>query len=136
MSQFPPPPDDPLNRPHWEAAGSGKLLVQRCITCKDTRFPAVEICPSCHSDRSTWIECSGDGTVESFCVFHKAYWPGVKESLPYTVIQVSLPEGLTLVSNLVGLSDHEPRIGAPVKAVFERVAENLVVVRFTEKMKE
>ncbi|MDK4717836.1 OB-fold domain-containing protein [Rhizobium sp. CNPSo 3968] len=111
-------------------------MVQRCSTCRDTRFPAVKICPSCHSDQSTWIECSGEGTLESFCVFHKAYWPGLEERLPYTVLQVSLPEGPTLISNLAGLTDREPRIGATVEAVFEKIAEDLVVVRFAEKTEQ
>ncbi|EHK76514.1 hypothetical protein SM0020_18237 [Sinorhizobium meliloti CCNWSX0020] len=136
MIDIPRPPDNDINRPHWEAAAQGKLLVQRCASCGNTRFPAMSACPRCHSAESSWIECGGRGTIESFCIFHKAYWPGLKAAIPYTVLQVALPEGLSIITNLAGMSGHAPRIGATVEAVFEKVADDLVLVRFKELPEE
>lgn len=127
---FPHPPGDPLGRPHWDGARQRRLLVQACEACGDLRFPATRYCPQCHGERHGWRECSGYGTVESFCVFHKAYWPDARAALPYAVIQVRLDEGVRFMSNPAGATAAALPIGARVRAVFEDVADGLTVVRF------
>ena len=46
------------------------------MDCHAPRFPASRHCPHCHSETCDWLEADGQGVVESFCTFHKAYWPG------------------------------------------------------------
>jgi uncharacterized protein len=133
MSSLPLPPGDESNRPHWEAAKNGQLLVQRCLSCGHTRFPASRRCEKCHSRDNEWIVCTGNGVIESFCIFHKAYWPGFKQLVPYTVVQVRLEEGVSFISNLDGGSGRVPTIGTAVKAIFEPVSDDLTLIRFTEK---
>jgi uncharacterized OB-fold protein len=130
MNGLPMPPDDPRNRPHWEAAMNGKLLIQRCTACGHCRFPATRECERCHHFESEWIEASGLGEIESFCIFHKAYWPAFREALPYTVIQVRLQKGMRLMSNFVAPDSRPPSIGMPVRARFDAVSPELTLVRF------
>lgn len=126
----PMPPDDPASLPHWEGARHGMLMLQRCKHCDQCRFPATRTCPNCHSSDNEWIASSGYGTVESFCVFHKAYWPAFAEAIPYDVIQVRLDEGVQLMSNIIGLAGKPLKIGMRVKACFDAVSPELTLIKF------
>jgi hypothetical protein len=130
VSQRPLPPNDPANLPHWEGATRGRLMLQRCKNCNEFRFPATRTCPACRHGDSEWIAASGNGTIESFCIFHKAYWPGFADALPYDVIQVRLDEGIPFMSNSIGIEHNRLRIGMRVKAQFDRVAPGLTLVKF------
>ena len=118
-----------LTKPFWDAARDHRLVVQACPGCGDTRFPPSPVCPKCLADDQTWRDCSGRGTVESWADFHRAYWPGYNDTLPYRVCLVRLEEGPLLVSNLVGPSD-DVRIGTPVHVVFEQVTEQVTLPKF------
>ncbi len=113
----PLPKIDGLNRPFWAAAGDGKLVVQACSRCNDVHMPPTPVCPACLSDEQEWRPASGRGRLESWIVFHRAYWDGFKDELPYSVCLVRLEEGPLLVSNLVG-SAEGVKLGALVRVVF------------------
>jgi uncharacterized OB-fold protein len=123
----PLPPDEPANRPFWEGAKRGALMLQRCMDCGRHRFPAARYCAQCRGERSEWVAASGRGVVESHCSFHKAYWPAFASEVPYAVVQVRLEEGVRLFSNLVG---GEPHAGLRVKAHFEAVTPEVTLVKF------
>jgi uncharacterized OB-fold protein len=129
MDAKPLPPDDPANRPFWEGARRGALMLQRCLDCGRHRFPAARYCAQCRGERAAWVETRGSGVVESWCSFHKAYWPAFERDVPYDVVQVRLDEGVRPFSNLV--SGKEIRIGMRVRAVFEPVTSNVTLVKFT-----
>jgi len=90
------------------------LMLQRCRDCGRHRFPAARYCAHCRGERAEWVQSCGNGVIESWCTFHKAYWPEFK--VPYDVVQVRLDEGVRLFSNLV---QGKPRVGMRVKACFE-----------------
>jgi uncharacterized OB-fold protein len=126
----PRPRLDTLNAPFWSAAREGRLLLQHCPSCGDTRFPPGPVCPKCLAGDQDWIEASGKGVLESWVDMHRAYWDGFKGDLPYRVCLVRLEEGPVLVSNLVNKTENL-RMGAPVKVVFDAVAEDLTLPKFT-----
>ncbi len=126
----PRPRIDVLNQPFWDAALDNRLVVHTCTACGDTRFPPSPVCPKCLSPDQAWKDASGRGTLQSWIDFHRAYWDGFNDSLPYRVCLVRLDEGPLLVSNLVGDSDNA-RLGAAVKVVFEPVADGLTLPKFT-----
>ncbi len=125
----PLPRIDTLNRPFWDAARAEKLVVQSCDACHDVRFPPSPVCPKCLSSAQSWKEVSGKGTLESWVDFHRAYWGGFNDALPYPVCLVRLAEGPLLVSNLVGNSDGA-KLGAAVHVVFERVTDEVTLPKF------
>ncbi len=131
MSKYdkPLPKINALNRPFWEAAQKEKLVVQVCAACGDRRFPPSPVCPQCLSADHDWVEVSGLGTLESWVDFHRAYWDGFRDALPYRVCLVRLAEGPLLVSNLVGNSDGA-KLGAPVRVVFEAVTADVTLPKF------
>jgi len=132
MSDYakPLPPDDPPNRPFWQGAKRGELMLQRCRDCGTHRFPATRLCAQCRGENSEWVASSGAGVVETFCTFHRAYWPAFKAEVPYDVIQVRLDEGVRMFSNVVGMAQGQVRIGMRVWATFEPATPEVTLVKF------
>jgi uncharacterized OB-fold protein len=91
-----------LTKPFWDHAKAGRVAVQLCRDCGDVRFPPSPVCPRCLSDNQGWRVTQGRGTLESWVEFHRAYWNGFADDLPYRVCLIRLYEGPVLVSNLVG----------------------------------
>ncbi len=121
---------DTDNKPFWAATKDGKFMLQFCKDCGDTRFPPGPVCPKCLSPEQDWKPASGEGTLESWVDFHRAYWDGFKDELPYRVCLVRLAEGPVVVSSLVDKTDNL-RMGAPVKVVFDAVTDEVTLPRFT-----
>jgi uncharacterized protein len=132
MSDYakPLPPDDPANRPFWDGAKRGILMLQRCLDCGRHRFPAARYCVQCHGERSEWVATTGAGIVESYCTFDRAYWPAFARDVPYDVVQVRLDEGVRLFSNLVGVSRERIQSGMRVRACFDPVTPGVTLVKF------
>jgi uncharacterized OB-fold protein len=85
---------------------------------------------ACGATAAEWTAVSGRGTVFSYTVVHRAPDPAFKAELPYVIAIVALEEGGRLMSNLIGTEPDSVRIGMPVQAVFETVAEGIGVPKF------
>jgi uncharacterized OB-fold protein len=132
----PLPPPDAQNRPHWEAARRGVLLLWQCGQCGKRQFPAMRRCPACQSAEGGWVQSSGKGTVESFCTFHKAYWAGFADAIPYDVIQVRLDDDVRLYSNIHGMNGQPLTIGMRVEPYFDTVTPELTLIKFKPTPKD
>lgn len=126
----PLPVVDDLNRPYWEAAADGRLLVQRCPACERKQLPPVAACPACGERGLGWTAASGRGVVHTYTVLHRAYHPGFADAVPYNVSIIELEEGPLLLSNVVELPLDRLRIGLPVRVVFEPVGDGLALPKF------
>lgn len=127
----PLPRIDGPEAPFWHGLNTGRILVQTCLACGAHRFPASRFCPECHGDRAEWRPVAPKGEVESFCTFHKCYFPGFATEMPYTVIQVRLACGVRFFSNMVGCEAGDIFISQPVRAVFEPVTPDVTLLKFT-----
>lgn len=125
----PQPRPDPLTRPFFQHAKEGRLTVQQCDHCGDKHFPPSPICPHCNGDQQHWEPVSGRGTLESWIAFHRAYWPGFADDVPYDVCLVRLAEGPLLVSNLLG-GTQGARLGAAVEVVFDAQSDELTLPKW------
>jgi uncharacterized OB-fold protein len=132
MSDYkkPLPRIDGPNRPFWDGARAGRLVLQRCLDCGAWRFPASRSCPACRGEHAEWQQASGHGVLVSFCLFHKPYFEGFAEEVPYNVIQVRLEEGVQLFSNLIGVPNERIAIGMKLEAHFEKATEAVTLVKF------
>lgn len=126
----PLPQIDPLTKGYWKYAKAHRLSVQHCRTCGGRHFPPGPVCPSCLSDDQEWEPVSGQGTLVSWGRFHRAYWPGFADTLPYNVCLVRLAEGPLIVSNLIGSAKDGPEIGMALSAEFDDVTDEISLVRF------
>ena len=126
----PLPVIDPLTKPFWDNARQNQLAVQSCNACGHLHIPPTPVCPSCLSKDLIWKHVSGRGTLLSWVVFHRAYWPGFDADVPYQVCLVQLEEGPIVVSNLVATTDRDVEVGKPVRVIFDRVTEQLTLPKF------
>jgi uncharacterized OB-fold protein len=118
------------NRPFWEAAKRGQLLLQRCRDCGAYRHPASLLCPECNSMAFDWETVSGRGKVYSFVIFHRAYHPAFADELPYAVACIELQEGPRLMSNVIGIPPEQVRCDMPVEVTFEEISEEISLPKF------
>jgi hypothetical protein len=125
----PLPRIDTLNKPFWDAARDEKLVIQSCDECGDVRFPPSPVCPKCLSAAQSWKPASGKATLESWVDFHRAYWGGFNDALPYRVCLVRLEEGPLLISNFVGDSD-TANLGVALRVVFEKATDEITLPKF------
>jgi uncharacterized OB-fold protein len=122
------PDVDGADAPFWHGLRRGEVRVQRCGICGTYRFPATRFCPHCRADTSDWHAVAPTGIIETWCVFHHAYFDDL--AVPYTVIQVRLDCGVRLFSNPVAVDAGALRIGMPVEAVFEDVTPKVTLLKF------
>jgi uncharacterized OB-fold protein len=118
------PHPNPETVPYWEAARNSKLLIKKCNACGELHFYPRTLCPFCFSDRTVWHEVSGRGTIYSFSVMRRT-------SAPYALAYVTLEEGPSMMTNIIGGDLDAIRIGQQVKLVFETADNGQPVPMFT-----
>jgi uncharacterized protein len=114
----------------WDATALGKLLLRKCDDCSELIWYPRAFCPGCASTNTSWVESSGKGTIYSFSITRKGAgaWTPVG---PYVIAYVELDEGPRVLSNIVGGSVEDVRIGMSVRVVFDDTGEGMSVYRFT-----
>jgi uncharacterized OB-fold protein len=124
------PLEDEQSAPFWKGAREGRLLLQRCASCRRWRYPPAPICAACGSFDSAWEPASGVGTVYSWTIAHHAFHPGLADRVPYNIVLVELEEGPRMVSNLVDVEPDAIRDRLRVSVCFREVAPNVVLPQF------
>ena len=125
----PVPAPNPLTAPFWEAAGRGELVVPECSACGLRFFVPEPACPRCLSEQWEYVACSGRGTVYSVTVVHRSPGPGFET--PFALAVVDLDDGPALLTHVVGGDPGEVGIGMPVRVVFRRLTDVIVLPYFT-----
>jgi len=127
----PLPEIDPYSEGYWELARAHRLSVQACRHCGHLHFPPTPVCPACLSDEQDWRPVSGRGTLVSLVTFHKAYWDGYRNALPYHVCLVQLEEGPLMVGNFGGGAVPDGvKAGMPMRATFLDATPEISLVQF------
>lgn len=116
--------------PFWEGALQGQLRTQYCPACRRHQFPPRRLCMHCGGRNVGWQGVSGRGRVYSFTIVHRAPEPAFAAEVPYAVAVVDLEEGGRMMTNIVGCAPDDVRVGMEVCAVFERVADDVALVKF------
>jgi uncharacterized OB-fold protein len=119
-----------LNEPYWTGLRHRDLKLQRCNDCDKLWYPPGPFCPACWSRNVIWQKLSGRGKVNSWVIFHQAYFSSVKDEIPYNVAEVELDEGPRLLTNLIGIDNADIEIGMPVEVVFDDVTEEVTLAKF------
>ncbi|HZP46851.1 MAG TPA: OB-fold domain-containing protein [Candidatus Binataceae bacterium] len=128
--QKPLPAVTSLNQPFWEALRRRELRLQRCTRCSRVWFPPSPLCPRCWSREYAWERLSGRGRVNSWVVFHQAYFKSYENDVPYNVAEVELAEGPRLLTNLVEVANDQIRAGMAVEVVFDDVTPEITLAKF------
>jgi uncharacterized OB-fold protein len=112
----------------WEACTRGELVAQRCGACGVLAHPPRPMCPHCHATQREVARLSGRGEVWSWIVPRHPAPIGFAE--PPVVALIRLEEGITLVSNVVGVAPDAMRNGLRVAVAFEPTANDMAVPVF------
>lgn len=111
------------NRPFFDAASEGRLVIQRCRSCETLQHPPAPRCATCGSYDLGWVDASGKGTVYAYTVAHHPQVDGF--DYPLVIAVVELAEGTRLVSNIVDCDPRSVSIGMPVTVRFVAVDPEL-----------
>lgn len=118
------PITDARSREFFDAAAEGRLLIQRCRTCRTPQFYPRAHCTTCFSADIEWVEASGRGTLHTFSVVHKTPNPEFAADTPYVLAIVDLDEGVRMTSRVVDVPLDEVCCEMPVRVVFpDRAAD-------------
>ena len=109
--KIPAPEPNPETKPFWDAAAQGRLLLKKCLACNQLHYYPRTICPFCGSDRTDWQPAAGTGSIYSWSVMRRA-------ETPYAIAYVTLDEGVTMMTNIVGCDLNGIRIGQKVRVAF------------------
>lgn len=124
----PHPQPDRDTAPYWAALADGRFELQHCAHCGRWTWPARPICSGCHGDDLAWEAPSGTGEVYSWVVTHQPYGPDLAALVPYTIVLVRLDEQDDLLLPGRLLSAVEVHQGLRVRAVPERVSDDVGVL--------
>lgn len=123
--KLPAPAVNPENKPYFDAAANGRLLVKYCTACGQYHHYPRAICPHCFSDQTEWRDAKGTGTVYTCSVLRR----GVP--VAYCIAYVTLDEGVSMLTNIVDCDLDAVRIGQKVKVVFKPTEDGPPVPMFT-----
>lgn len=107
----------------WAAAARGELLLKTCSACQRTHWYPRAVCPMCGSADLQWQRASGKGTVYAFS-------PARRADPVYALAYVTLEEGPTLLTNIIGADPDSLRIGQNVQVVFQPATEGRMMPYF------
>jgi uncharacterized OB-fold protein len=113
-----------------QEGNDGVLRFQQCERCGYRRYPAAALCPECLAVEAIWKADSGEGTVWSFCVYHKAFHPAFAALLPYAVALVELDSGPRLITNIVDVPIADIHIGLRGRAMPKALPQGGSLVYF------
>jgi uncharacterized protein len=110
----------------WAGTRAGELRIQQCPACSVLRHPPGPMCPRCGAAQDAgYVVAAGTGEIYSYVVHHHPPVPGKKT--PFVVVLASLPEGVRMLGELVGIDGADVRIGMPVRAEFVRIDDELTL---------
>ncbi len=98
----PLPKATPETKPYWDGLRQRRLMIQRCLDCRQAYFYPRPFCPHCRSWHVEWFQASGRGKLYSFVINYRP--PPYMGKEPYVIAIVELEEGPRLMSNLVGVA--------------------------------
>jgi uncharacterized protein len=122
MPKQSPIPDE-LDKPFYDAANEGKLVIQFCGTCRRWQFPPEPACRQCGlQDSLSWRQIAGRGTIYSYGVVYDTPIVSLQPDQPYNVAVIALDQApeINMVSHLPGSKLEDVQIGRGVRLVFER----------------
>ncbi len=109
----------------WDEAQKGNFVLQKCQDCGRLQFLPRPVCINCFSMNLAWQQSKGTGTIYSFTEVFVPVRPAprkqVEESgIPIIYAAIDLDEGVRTISEIVGCTPGEVKIGGRVQVCFEK----------------
>ena len=117
------PPVSPAAEPFWAATRDRRLVLQWCTECdRAIHFPR-EACPQCLGTALEFRPAAGTGVIYALSEMPVPGNGGMAGRAPYAVALIDLPEGVRLLSNVVGDEAGSAAVGANVDVAWEPLAD-------------
>jgi len=104
----------PNTKEIWESFERGQFVLPVCTDCNKSHWYPRPFCPHCYSQNIVLKESKGDGAIHAASYMRKA-------KVPYIVATVTLDDGPTILTNLVGCEWQENLIGKRVRLALENL---------------
>lgn len=127
---FPSPRLTDWNRPYFDGAAAGTLVLQRCSRCGKLIYYPRMACPSCLSTDVTWETIDGQGSIYSYSIVWRPQHPSFEPHVPIIMVAVQLNIGLLMIANLVHCDPERVEIGKPVEVCFSALDGGPTLPRF------
>jgi uncharacterized OB-fold protein len=111
------PIPDRDSQPYWHALAEGRLEIQQCLDCGHWTWPPRPICPRCHNFNLEFRPVSGKGEVHAWVTPHRAFFPRLKDYVPFSIALVRLDEEPDVYIPGRMVSDEGVHQGTRVRAV-------------------
>lgn len=116
---------NPGDEPYFAAAARGTLALKTCKACGRAHHYPRALCPFCWSTDLEWIDAKGTGTIYTFSVTRRG------GPAPYCIAYVTLDEGPTMMTNIIGTDLDTVHVGQRVQVAFQRCENGTVIPMFT-----
>lgn len=125
----PAPMVTPTTAAFWQATSEGRFVLQRCESCDVVVWFPRKHCPECWTESLVSFDASGRGTVYSYTIIRKVA-NEYKQATPFVVAYVELAEGPRVMTNIVGCSVDDVKVGMDVTMEFHDTGEGNALYRF------
>ena len=117
------PPESDAGAGFWAATRDRRLVLQWCGPCERAIHYPREACPHCLGTELAFRDAAGTGTVYARTEIPKPWNPTMVGRTPYVVALVELPEGVRLLTNVVGPGAEGAAIGDAVEVAWEPLSD-------------
>ena len=105
--------------------GKPHLLGSRCEVCGKVYFPQQKLCIQCLEEGTVKGHLlSVQGEIYSFTVVERETLAPKGFQVPYAYGYIDLPEGVRVLSKIIGWGSETLKINAPVEMVLEEIRQN------------
>jgi uncharacterized OB-fold protein len=117
------PPVTDASEPFWEATREQRFVLPwSTATGKAVWYPR-DVDPAAPDVPFEWREASGEGVVYATSVHHKAGPGRDPDDGLYVVALVELPEGVRMMTNIVGCPPEDVVVGMPVRLAWHPLSD-------------
>ena len=118
------------SEPFWEAGKRGELVLPWCNDCGAAFWYPRPVCPRCLGDDLDWRAAAGTAEVHAVSVQHRPGMGRDEADGPYTVAVVELPEGVRMLTNVVGCDPYDVTVGMAVTVTWHELSDGRALPMF------
>ena len=118
-----PPAPSEVSAPFWDATREQRLVLPWSTATGRAVWYPREVDPAAPDQPFDWREASGEGVVYAASVHHRTGPGRDPDDGPYVVALVELPEGVRMMTNIVGCPPDEVTVGMPVRLVWHPLSD-------------
>jgi uncharacterized OB-fold protein len=89
-----------LNRPFWDGAARGKLVLPHCANTGRAFWPPGPISPFADGGPVVWRTTSAGGRIDTIVIYRRVFQKALADIMPYGVAQVRLDAGPSLLAHV------------------------------------